>query len=133
MTFFSGWITDNFGEKKAIALFLFCSGVVTMFLGLFTGAWLKVMVFLQPALIACYFPPGFAALSRIVQPDYRSLATSWVTPAALVWGAGCCPLPWLHGRGIFHWHRHHTGGGAYYNRFSTAFFLKLIDKMEEGC
>ncbi len=134
MTFFSGWITDKFGEKKAIALFLFCSGVVTLFLGLFTGAWLKVMVFLQPALIACYFPPGFAALSRIVQPDYRSLATSWVTPAALVLGGGLLPTAlgymgeaYSIGTGIT------LAGALIIIGFPLAFFLKLIDKMEEGC
>jgi MFS transporter, NNP family, nitrate/nitrite transporter len=134
MTFFSGWVTDKIGEKKAIAIFLLCSGVVTLFLGLLSGAWLKVMVFLQPALIACYFPPGFAALSRIVQPDYRSLATSWVTPAALVIGGGLLPTAlgymgeaYSIGTGIT------LAGVLIIAGFPLAFLLKLIDKMEDGC
>jgi MFS transporter, NNP family, nitrate/nitrite transporter len=134
MTFFSGWITDKIGEKKAIAIFLLCSGVVTLFLGLLSGSWLKVMVFLQPALIACFFPPGFAALSRIVQPDYRSLATSWVTPAALVLGGGLLPTAlgymgeaYSIGTGIT------LAGALIIIGFPLAFFLKLIDKMEDGC
>ncbi len=134
MTFFSGWVTDRIGEKKAIALFLLSSGVVTLFLGLLSGTWLKVMVFLQPALIACYFPPGFAALSRIVQPDYRSLATSWVTPSALVLGGGLLPTAlgymgevYSIGTGIT------LAGILIIIGFPLAFFLKLIDKMEDGC
>ncbi|MGD9159273.1 MAG: MFS transporter, partial [Desulfobacteraceae bacterium] len=102
--------------------------------GVFTGPWLKVMVFLQPALIACYFPPGFAALSRIVQPDYRSLATSWVTPTALVLGGGLLPTAlgymgetYSIGAGIT------MAGILIILGFPLAFFLKLIDKMEDGC
>lgn len=134
MTFFSGWITDKIGEKKAIGLFLLVSGVITALLGLLSGPWLKVMVFLQPALIACYFPPGFAALSRIVQPDYRSLATSWVTPTALVLGGGLLPTAlgymgeaYSIGTGIT------MAGILIFIGFPLAFLLKLIDKMEDGC
>ena len=136
MTFFSGWITDKIGEKKAIGIFLLVSGIVTALLGLknLSDTWLKVMVFLQPALIACYFPPGFAALSRIVQPDYRSLATSWVTPTSLVLGGGLLPLAlgymgetYSIGAGIT------LAGILIIVGFPLAFFLKLIDKMEDGC
>lgn len=92
MTFFAGWVTDRIGEKKAISIFLLASGVVTLLLGMTTGLWLKVVVFLQPALIVCYFPAGFAALARSVQPNLRSLATAWVTPSAFVLGGGLFPL-----------------------------------------
>ena len=134
MTFASGWITDKIGEKKAIAIFLFCSGSITILLGVFSGLWLKVMVFLQPALIACYFPAGFSALSRIVQPDYRSLATSWVTPTAFVIGGGLMPAllgymgeVYSFGAGIS------LTGILMIVGFPLAFLLKLIDKMEDGC
>ena len=134
MTFFAGWVTDKIGEKRAIGIFLLVSGIVTALLGVLSGPWLKVMVFLQPALIACYFPPGFAALSRIVQPDYRSLATSWVTPTALVLGGGLLPTAlgymgeaYSIGAGIS------LAGILIILGFPLAFFLKLIDKMEDGC
>ncbi len=134
MTFFAGWVTDKIGEKKAIGIFLLTSGIVTALLGVMSGPWLKVMVFLQPALIACYFPPGFAALSRIVQPDYRSLATSWVTPTALVLGGGLLPTAlgymgeaYSIGAGIS------LAGILIIMGFPLAFYLKLIDKMEDGC
>ncbi|NLA74120.1 MAG: MFS transporter [Deltaproteobacteria bacterium] len=134
MTFFSGWITDKIGEKKAIALSLLCSGTATVSLGILSGALLKAIVFLQPALIACFFPPGFAALSRIVQPDYRSLATSWVTPAALILGGGLLPTAlgymgetYSIGTGIT------LAGILIIIGFPLAFSLKLIEKMEDGC
>ena len=92
------------------------------------------MVFLQPALIACYFPAGFAALSRIVQPDYRSLATSWVTPTAFVLGGGLLPSAlgymgqlYSIGTGIL------LAGIIVIAGSPLAFLLSLIDKMEEGC
>jgi hypothetical protein len=61
MTFFSGWIQNKFGEKKAISFSALFQGCYTV-----PGAFIRRMaqcdVILQPALIACYFPPGFAAL-----------------------------------------------------------------------
>lgn len=92
MTFVSGWITDRIGEKRTIFIFLFLSGFMTLLIGSLSGMWLKLMVFLQPALIVCFFPPGFAALSRIVQPNLRSLASAYGPPLAFILGAGIMPL-----------------------------------------
>ncbi len=134
MTFFSGWVTDKVGEKKAIGVFLLVSGIVTALLGICTGPWLKLMVFLQPAFIACYFPPGFAALSRIVQPDYRSLATSWATPTALVLGGGLLPQALGYMGEIYSIGAGFTITGILIIAgFPLAFLLKLLDKMEDGC
>ena len=134
MTFIAGWIVDKIGEKRAIGLFLLVSGIITLLLGMVSGSWLKLMVFIQPALVACYFPAGFSALSRIVQPDYRSLATSWVTPTALVIGGGFLPTAlgymgetYSIGAGIT------MAGILMILGFPLAFLLKLIDKMEDGC
>jgi NNP family nitrate/nitrite transporter-like MFS transporter len=134
MTFFAGWIMDKIGEKRAIALFLSASGVITILLGLLSGIWLKIMVFLQPALITCYFPAGFSALSRIVQPDYRSLATSWVTPTAFILGGGLLPtalgyMGEVHsfGAGIS------LAGLIIALGFPLTFILDLIDRLEDGC
>lgn len=91
MTFVSGWISDRIGEKRTILIFLALAGFVTLLIGNMSGMWLKVVVFLQPALIVCFFPPGFAALSRIVQPNLRSLVTSFGPPIAMVVGAGVLP------------------------------------------
>lgn len=134
MTFFSGWLTDRIGEKLAIFLFLFTSGLMTIFLGILSGPWLKVIVFLQPALIVCYFPAGFAALSRIVQPDLRSLAAAWTVPTAFLLGGGLFPAvlgymgqAYTFGLGI-------SLAGCIITIGSViAFFLNLLEKMNEGC
>ena len=123
MTFFAGWVTDKIGEKKAIFIFLLLSGGVTLLLGLASGLWLKVVVFLQPALIVCFFPAGFAALSRIVQPNLRSLATAWVTPSAIVLGGGLFPpVAGIHGaEGIF-CQRYRPGRRCGHGGIHPAFF-----------
>jgi NNP family nitrate/nitrite transporter-like MFS transporter len=134
MTFFAGWVTDRIGEKKAIFIFLFFSGCVTILLGILSGSWLKAVVFLQPALIVCYFPAGFAALARSVQPNLRSLATAWVTPSAIVLGAGLLPLllgymgqAYTFGSGIV------LAGILIIAGSILPFFLELIEKMDDGC
>ena len=134
MTFFAGWVTDRIGEKKAIFIFLLASGIVTLLLGVVSGIWLKVVVFLQPALIVCYFPPGFAALARIVQPNLRSLATAWVTPCALVLGGGLFPLllgymgqTMTFASGIV------LAGSIIIVGSGLPYFLDLIEKMDDGC
>jgi NNP family nitrate/nitrite transporter-like MFS transporter len=134
MTFFAGWVTDRIGEKKAITIFLLVSGIVTLMLGLVSGFWLKIVVFLQPALIVCYFPAGFAALARIVQPNLRSLATAWVTPCAIVLGGGLFPLllgymgqTLTFASGIV------LAGGIIIAGSGLPYFLDLIEKMDDGC
>ena len=134
MTFFAGWVTDRIGEKKAIFIFLLVSGTATMSMGLTSGLWLKVVVFLQPALIVCFFPAGFAALARIVQPNLRSLVTAWTAPSAFVLGGGLLPLflgymgQMLTFAGGFI-----LAGGIIMAGSVLPFFLVLIEKVEEGC
>lgn len=134
MTFFSGWVTDRIGVKKAITVFLLIAGGVTLLLGTVSGGWLKVVVFLQPALIVCYFPAGFAALARIVQPNLRSLATAWVTPSGFVLGGGLFPLllgymgqTMTFASGIV------LAGCLIMAGACLPFLLQLIEKMDDGC
>jgi len=91
MTFFAGWVTDRVGEKRAISAVLVASGISTILLGVVPGSWLVIIIFVQPALIACYFPPGFSALARIVPPHMRSVTTSLTTPSAFLLGGGIVP------------------------------------------
>jgi NNP family nitrate/nitrite transporter-like MFS transporter len=134
MTFLAGWLTDRIGEKRAISLFLSTSGLMTIFLGISSGTWLRVIVFLQPALIVCYFPAGFSALSRIVQPDLRSLTAAWAVPTAFLLGGGLFPAilgymgqAYTFGLGI-------SLAGCIITIGSViAFFLNLLEKMDEGC
>ena len=92
MAFTSGWITDRFGERRALAWIFAVMGVVTISLGLLQGTGLMIMVFLQAALPACFFPPGFAALARIVPPEDRNVAVALAVPLAILGGSGGVPV-----------------------------------------
>ncbi|MDB9822449.1 MFS transporter [Deltaproteobacteria bacterium] len=134
MTFFSGWVTDRLHEKPAIALFLLLSGGFTILLGVLSGTWLKVIIFIQPAMAVCFFPAAFASLSRIVHPNLRSLATSWATPIAFTIGAGIFPVAlgymgqrFSFGLGIS------IAGLIIMLGSLLVIFLELSDEMEEGC
>ena len=134
MTFFAGWVTDRIGEKRAIFLFLAASGIATVLVGSLSGFWLKASVFLLPALAVCFFPPGFAALSRIVQPNMRSLAAALAPPSAFILGGGLLPaalgyMGQTHsfGLGIV------LAGSIIILGSTLAFPLKLLEKMENGC
>jgi len=90
--FLSGWVTARLGEKRAIGLFLPLTGAVMILVGVLEGAGLKAAIVLLAALAICFFPPAFAALSRTVQPTYRSLAAGFGPPTAFVLGGGLLPL-----------------------------------------
>jgi len=91
MSFAAGWLTDRVGEKRAIFLVLLAAGISTILLGTSPRSWVVAMVFLQPALAACFFPPGFTALSRIGEPHLRSTTISLNAPSAFLIGAGAMP------------------------------------------
>ena len=134
MTFVGGWLTDRFGEKPIMAASLIISGVLTILLGTLSGIWFNVIIFLEPAVVVCFFPAAFAALSRIVQPNLRSLVTSWTTPFAFTIGGGLYPAALGYmgqafsiGLGIT------IAGILMVLGSSLVIFIDLLDKMEEGC
>ena len=134
MTFLAGWVSDRIGEKRAIILFLTISGLFTVLLGLLSGFWLKIVIFLQPALIVCYFPAGFAALSRIVQPNLRSLVSAWAPPAAFILGGGLFPAGLGYMGQVYSFGTGIALGGCIIIAGSVlTTFLKLIDQLEDGC
>lgn len=134
MVFVAGWFTDRVGEKIFIFIIMLASGVATILLGVTTGTWLVVVFFLQPAILGCYFTAGFAALARIVQPNYRSIAAAFTTPAAFLLGGGLLPMAigymgetYSFGLGIV------LLGCITILGSGLVFCLTLIDRMEEGC
>ena len=134
MTFAGGWLTDRFGEKPVIAASLIISGVLTILLGTLSGIWFNIVIFLEPAVVVCFFPAAFAALSRTVQPNLRSLVTSWTTPIAFTIGGGLYPAllgymgqVYSIGLGIT------IAGILMILGSSLVFFIDLLDKMAEGC
>jgi NNP family nitrate/nitrite transporter-like MFS transporter len=92
MAFLAGWTTDRIGPGLTLSAVFLLAGLTTIFLGVSTGSWLVVMVFLQPVVAVCFFPPGFAALSAIGPPKARNVAVSLTIPAAFLVGGGAIPL-----------------------------------------
>jgi len=134
VVFIAGWATDRLGETRAIATVLFASGVATLLLACSTGISLTVMIFVQPALAACYFAPGFSALSRIVSPRIRSLTASLVTPCGFLVGGGMVPafLGYM-GQGVSFAAGLFVLGSLMLTAPLLTRFLKFRQDGEEGC
>ena len=134
MPFVAGWFVDRFGEKIFMFIIMISAGFATIMLGVLTGAWLMMIIFLQPAIIGCYFTAGFAALSRIVQPNLRSLAASFTTPTAFLIGGGLLPAALGY---MGEAHSFGLGisliGCLIILASGLVFFLNLLEKLEAGC
>jgi len=91
MGFVAGWMTDRVGPKRVITAVLLLTGILTVLLGTVSGSWLVVLVFLQPMLAVCFFPPGFAALSAIGSAEGRNVAVSLTVPLGFLIGGGVVP------------------------------------------
>jgi NNP family nitrate/nitrite transporter-like MFS transporter len=90
-SFLAGWASDRYGPKATMVAVFLLTGLVTMLLGVVPDSWVVAIVFVQPALAACFFPAGFAALSMIGPPRVRNLAVSLTIPFAFLVGAGAVP------------------------------------------
>ncbi len=92
MTLVSGWLTDRVGHRRALTLSLVATGVITVGLGLLTGPVVTpLLVFCQAAAAVLFFPPAFAAISRLFPAQMRNLAISLSTMVATAVGAGLLP------------------------------------------
>jgi NNP family nitrate/nitrite transporter-like MFS transporter len=87
----AGWMTDRLGPKRIMKGVFLLTGITTVLLGILPGSWLVGMVFLQPMLAVCFFPPGFVALSEIGTSGGRNVAVSLTVPLAFLLGAGAVP------------------------------------------
>lgn len=98
IVFATGWLADRLGSRRTMALALGTTGAMTVLLGVSSSTILAASVFLQPMMAVCFFPVGFAALSRV-----SPLGVSLAVPAAMVLGAGGIPalLGWLAEAGSF--------------------------------
>lgn len=92
MAFLAGWMTDRMGPGLTMSGAFLLAGLATVLLGTLTGSWLVLMVFLQPVVAVCFFPPGFAALSAIGPASSRNVAVSLTIPAAFLIGGGAIPM-----------------------------------------
>jgi len=101
--FVAGMVTDKLGPKAALGGVLFLTGFLTLLLGVAPGAWVILIVFLQPLIAVCFFPPGFTLLSRIGPPSARNISVSFTVPFGFLAGGGAVPagIGMLGERGCF--------------------------------
>jgi NNP family nitrate/nitrite transporter-like MFS transporter len=90
--FVAGWLTDRTGDRRALLLCLTTTGALTLCMGLFPGPTLTpVFIFVQAAAGVLFFPPAFAAVSRIAPTQMRNLAISLTTAVGVILGGGGVP------------------------------------------
>ena len=91
VAFLSGMVTDKLGPKVALGGVLLFTGFLTLLLGIVPGSWVVLIVFLQPLIAVCFFPPGFAALAQIGPPSVRNISVSLTVPFGFLMGGGAIP------------------------------------------
>lgn len=92
VAFLSGWLTDRIGHRRALAIALATTGLLNLCLGVLPGPTLTpFFVFLQGAAAVMFFPPAFAAVSRLVPPQMRNLAVALTTAVGVFLGGGGVP------------------------------------------
>ena len=92
VAFLSGWLTDRMGYRRALAVALTTTAALNLCLGLFPGPVLTpIFVFLQGAAAVMFFPPAFAAVSRLFPAQTRSLAIAVTTAVGVFLGGGGVP------------------------------------------
>jgi MFS transporter, NNP family, nitrate/nitrite transporter len=92
MPLVAGWFGDRFGNSIVMMSVLLVSGMLTIPLGIFTGYSLVVFVVLQPMVAVCFFPSGFAVLSRIGGKGAQGSAVPLCIPLAFLFGGGVIPI-----------------------------------------
>ena len=89
--FAAGWVADRLGTARAMAYSLGLAALATIAMGLTGGGVLIAAVILQPLLLSCYFPAGFAAVSKIFPAEIRSVVVSLIIPLGILIGGGLIP------------------------------------------
>lgn len=134
VVFLSGWITVKIGPRPTMTLFLSLTGVMALLVGLLSGVGMVVCIFLMAALAVGFFAPAFASLSRIVQPNLRSLAAGFGPPIAFLLGGGLLPmgLGYLGETASFALGITITGAVIVVGSAATL-LLRLLTDLDEGC
>jgi NNP family nitrate/nitrite transporter-like MFS transporter len=87
----AGWATDRLGPRRALGGVFLAAGMATILLSMAHGWWIIPALFSQPVLAGCFFPAGFAALSKIGPPQVRNVSVSLTIPLAFLLGGGAIP------------------------------------------
>jgi NNP family nitrate/nitrite transporter-like MFS transporter len=91
MAILAGLLVDRLGLKQTLKAVLLTTGFITVMLGLIPGSWIVLIIFVQPMLATCFFPAGFAALSRMGSPSIKNVAVSLTIPVSFLLGGGAIP------------------------------------------
>jgi len=91
-TLSAGWVTDRIGPTRTLTWVFLLSGLMTLLLATLPGLWIVMPVFLQPMVAVCFFPAGFAALSRMGSPEERSMTVSLTVPLGFLFAGGAVPI-----------------------------------------
>ncbi len=131
--FIAGYLVDRFGVRRVIATVMLAAGIATAGLSLVRRPLLIAAVFLQPILIACYFPAGLAAISRIAPREMHNLTISFMFPIGYAVGSGLVPfLLGLLGDRLSFAFGFRLYGGLLIASAVLPFFLKLRQTCEES-
>jgi NNP family nitrate/nitrite transporter-like MFS transporter len=87
----AGWLTDRLGAKQTLKAVFLANGLTTMMLGVVSRSWIVILLFIQPMIATCFFPAGFATLSRMGSPRIKNVAISFTASLAIVLGGGAIP------------------------------------------
>jgi MFS transporter, NNP family, nitrate/nitrite transporter len=87
----AGFFVDRFSLKKTLFCIVFTSGILTISLGLCTGPWLTILLFMQAGAVIGFFPVAFVAVSRIFDRESRGQAVGFVATLNVVFGSGIIP------------------------------------------
>jgi NNP family nitrate/nitrite transporter-like MFS transporter len=89
--FFAGLLVDRFGARRVISIVMVSAGLATAALSVAIRPLLIAALFFQPLLIVCYYPAGFALISRIAPREMHNLTISFMLPFSYAVGAGLVP------------------------------------------
>lgn len=91
VTIAAGFIIDRFSLKKTMFTVVFATGIFTLFLSHWNARVVEVFLFLQPSLIAVFFPVGLVSISRMFEKEKRSMATGFIGALSGLFGVGLLP------------------------------------------
>jgi MFS family permease len=90
--FLAGALADRIGRPRTVLFSLAAAGICAVVLGLVHGPWFTpVLIFLQSAFAASFYPAGFSLLSSVFPLPIRNVAVSMVLMFATLVGAGAVP------------------------------------------
>ena len=95
--FLAGWLADRFGARRVMGGIYAATAILTGLMGFDQKLILVIVVFLQPAVVAAFFPVGLLGLANVGPPHTRNVAVSLMIPFVYLFGAGIVPagMGWM--------------------------------------